>query len=143
MGDLVHNTYLARMSLWLRLVVISIFLYVSVAQSAGAVEYTDYISAEGLDPYPNECPGYDTKQSDGEVPLRLELWGMRSTPSLLSLRGPHWLGVVAPDRVLSRDQIELNCILMLNWIAWNRTVLTFKLCTYTKRNCLKKNCFNI
>ena len=23
---------------------------------------------------PNECPGYDTKQSDGEVPVMLELW---------------------------------------------------------------------
>ena len=32
----------------------------------------------------NECPGYDTKQSDGEVPVMLELWGMRSTPSLTS-----------------------------------------------------------
>ena len=30
----------------------------------------------------NVCPGYDTKQSDGEVPVMLELWGMRSTPSL-------------------------------------------------------------
>ena len=28
----------------------------------------------------NECPGYDTKQSDSEVPAVLELWGMRSTP---------------------------------------------------------------
>ncbi len=24
----------------------------------------------------NVCPGYDTKQSDGEVLLKLELWGM-------------------------------------------------------------------
>ena len=24
-------------------------------------------------PPPNECPGYDTKQSDGEVPVMLEL----------------------------------------------------------------------
>ena len=30
----------------------------------------------------------------------LELWGMRSTPSLLSLPGPLSPGVVAPDRVL-------------------------------------------
>ena len=28
----------------------------------------------------NECPGYDIKQSAGEVPVMLELWGMRSTP---------------------------------------------------------------
>ena len=49
-------------------------------------------------PPPNECPGYDTKQSDGEVPAMLELWGMRSTPSLPSLPGPLWPGVVAPDK---------------------------------------------
>ena len=55
----------------------------------------------GLRPPPNESPGYDTKQSDGEVPLMLELWGMQSTPLLPSLPGPLWPGVVAPDRVLS------------------------------------------
>ena len=49
----------------------------------------------------NECPRYDTKQSDGEVPVMLELWGMRSTPSLPLLPGQLWPGVVAPDRALS------------------------------------------
>ena len=44
----------------------------------------------------------------------LELWVMQSTPSLLLLPGPLWLRVIAPDRVLSMGQIELNCILMLN-----------------------------
>ena len=53
-----------------------------LAQSAGAVEYPDCFSAEGVRPTPNECPGYDTKQSDGEVLEMLELWGMRSTPLL-------------------------------------------------------------
>ena len=90
----------------------------------GAVEHTDCISAGGV--RPNECPGYDTKQSDGEVPVMLELWGMRSTPSLPPLSGPHWPGVVAPDM----GQIELNCVLMLNWIAWNRAILTFN-CVFT------------
>ena len=52
----------------------------------------------GVRPPPNECPGYDTKQSDGEVPAVLELWGMRSTPSLPSLPGSLWPGVVAPDK---------------------------------------------
>ena len=51
--------------------------------------------------FPNECPGYDTKQSDSEVPVMLELWGMRSTPSLPILPGPLWPGMVAPDRALS------------------------------------------
>ena len=48
----------------------------------------------------HKCPGYDTKQSDGEIPVMLELWGMWSTPSLPLLPGPLWPGVVAPDRAL-------------------------------------------
>ena len=78
-----------------------------IAQSAGAVKYT--------------------KQSDGEAPLMLELWEMRSTPLLPSLPGPLWHGVVAPDRVLSMSPIELNCVLMLNWIVWNGTVYMDKM----------------
>ena len=39
---------------------------------------------------------------------------MQSTPSLPSFPGPLWLRVVAPDRVLSMGQIELNCIHKLN-----------------------------
>ena len=57
----------------------------------------------GVRPSPNECPGYDTKQSDGEVSAVLELWGMWSTPSLPSYPGSLWPGVVAPDRALSMD----------------------------------------
>ena len=60
------------------------------------------------------CLGYDTKQSDGDVPVMMELWGMRSTPSLPFLPGHLWPGVVALDRVLSMGQIELHCILMIN-----------------------------
>ena len=37
----------------------------------------------------------------------LEFGGMWSSPSLSLLPGPLWLGEVAPDRVLSMDQIEL------------------------------------
>ena len=36
---------------------------------------------KGKTPIPhNMFPGYDTKQSDDEVPVMLELWGMQSTP---------------------------------------------------------------
>ena len=55
----------------------------------------------------------------------LELWEMQSTPTLLSLPGPLWPGMVALDRVLSMGQIEL------------------KLRTYVKLNYLKQNCFDI
>ena len=61
---------------------------------------------------------YMTKKFDGEVPVVLELWGMQSSPLLPSLPGSIWPGMVAPDRVLSIGQIELNC-------------------TYAKLNCLK------
>ena len=52
----------------------------------------------------------------------LEIWEIRCL--LPSLLGPLWPGVVAPDRVISMGQIELNC-------------------TYAKLNCLKKKCINI
>ena len=83
----------------------------------------------GIRPPTKECPGYDTKQSDGEDVVMLELCGMQSTRLFPSLQGPLWFGVVASDRVLSMSQIELNCVLILNWIVWNRTVLAF--------NCVK------
>ena len=52
-----------------------------------AVDYTDCISAEGLDS-PNECPVYDTKQSDDEAPVMI--WWTQSAPSFSSLPGPLW-----------------------------------------------------
>ena len=73
---------------------------------------------------PNECPRYDTEQSDDEFPVMLELWVMRSTPSLPLLPGPHWPDVVAPDKSpiygLNRTNgiLMLNWIVGLNWIAW-------------------------
>ena len=76
----------------------------------GAVAYTD---CRGIRP-PNECPGYETIQSDGEVSVILELWGMRSTTSFPFLLGPLWPGVVALDRALTIGKKELNCSLILN-----------------------------
>ena len=67
----------------------------------------------------------------------LELWEMQSSLSLPSLPGSLWLGVVAPDRVLTMGQIELNCVLMLSLITGNGIVLIFNMCTYVKLNCLK------
>ena len=75
-------------------------LTLGIAQSAGAIEYTDCTSAEGYNPTPSESPGYDTKRSDGEVPVILKLWGMQSTSLLPSLPFPLWSRVVAPDRAL-------------------------------------------
>ena len=49
----------------------------------------------------NECRGYDTKQSDGEVPVMLGLWGKRSIPSLPLFPGQLWPCAIASDRALS------------------------------------------
>ena len=58
-----------------------------------------------------------TQHNDDETSVMLELWGILSTPSLPSLPGPFWPGMVVPNRVLSMRQIELNCVLMLKRIA--------------------------
>ena len=71
---------------------------------------------------------YDTKHFDGKVPVMLELWGIRSTPSLPLLPGTLWPGLVASDKGpiygLNRTNgiLMLNWIVWLNWIAWNRNV---------------------
>ena len=57
---------------------------------------------------------------------------MWSTPSLPSLPGSLWPGVVAPGRVLSTGQKERFDISTL-----------YKKTTYAKLNCLKKNCLTI
>ena len=87
-----------------KLIIISLYYSYSSCQwpsqlSGRAAEYTDCISVEGWDSS-NKCPGYDTKQFDGESPVLLEFWGMQSTPSLPSLPDPLWPRVVAPDQVL-------------------------------------------
>ena len=93
-----------------------------LARLAGAVEYTDCTSAEGLTLTPQRVSWYDTKQSDDEVLVMLELCGMQSTPSLPLVPGSLWPGVVTPDGARAMGLIELNCMLMLNWIVWIRTV---------------------
>ena len=81
------------------------------AHSAGTVEFTDCTSAVLNTLPPNECPGYDTKQTDGEVPVMLGLWGMQSSPSLPLFPGTLWPRMVAPDRALSMGEIELTAYL--------------------------------
>ena len=65
---------------------------------------------------PNKCPGYGTKQSDGEATVMLELWRMQSTPSLPSLSRQLWPRVVAPDMTYGSNRTKqyayakLNCL---------------------------------
>ena len=55
-----------------------------------------------------------TQNNVGLVPMMLEICRTRSTPFLSPLPGPLWPEVVAPDRVSSMGQIELNYVFMLN-----------------------------
>ena len=55
-----------------------ILIKMMVAQSAGAVQFPDCSSAGGKTP--SRSVLYVTKQSDGEAPVMLELWGMKSAP---------------------------------------------------------------
>ena len=75
---------------------------------------------------PNDCPRYD-----GEVPVMLKLSGVWSTPSLSSLPGSLWPGVVTPDEApisgLNRTKPQFQEFI----------VFAFKLRIYTKLNCLK------
>ena len=86
-----------------------------MAQSAWAAEYNCF-SAEGQ-VSSHKFRGWDTKQSDCDVLVMLELWGILSTHLLLPLPGTLLSGVVAPDILLSIGQIELfeiYTVLLLN-----------------------------
>ena len=77
------------------------FFILFVAQTVAGCRIHRLHLCRGVRPPTNESPGYDTKQSDGEVPVMLGLWEMGSTPSLPLLPGPLCPRVVAPDRALS------------------------------------------
>ena len=87
-----------------------------------------------------ECPGYDTIQSDGEAPVVLEIRGMWSTPSLPSLTGPFWPGVVAPDRVLSMGQIRL---FELDSNTWSHLTLWKTMSSGSFKNVITKMCLEV
>ena len=70
--------------------------HTSAAQSAGTVEYGDFILTE-------KCTGNDIKSSDGEAPVSTVLGNMEYPFIIISPRP----GVVALVRVLSMGQIEL------------------------------------
>ena len=65
------------------------FLFLMIAQLAGAVEYTDCFSA--VPP---------TSVLDMTLNNQLVRSGMWSTPSLSSLPGPLWPGVIVPDSLV-------------------------------------------
>ena len=55
---------------------IYIYIYIYIYSLVGRAEqYTNYISVVSYE-LPNKCPGHDTKRSDGDTPVMVELWGM-------------------------------------------------------------------
>ena len=116
---------------------VTLILTSAFAQSAGDIEYTDCTS---------ESPVYDPKHSDCgalgntghpfiAIPLRSILarrgstwkgpfYGFNRTNGVLMLKGIVWLNWIAWNRnVLTiKPYFDLNCVLMLNWIIWNWTV---------------------
>ena len=126
------------LSLHVSLTLIHTPTYAQIAQSVGAKEYTDSIASpvdwgcrihwvhlckEIRPTYPTSVLDITENNLPGKFPGMLELWGMWSICSLPSLPSPFWPEVVTPDRALSISQIKLSCVLMLNWIVWNRTDL--------------------
>ena len=92
----------------------SLYLYCPVCWEGA--KNTPTASLQMAKTTPNESPEFDTKQSDGEASVMLELWGMRSTPPLTLLWGLLWPRIEAPDKVLSRGEIEQNCLLIAKLI---------------------------
>ena len=64
-------------------------------QSHKTLEYTNCIP-EGVRSSRNQCPGYDSKLSDGEAST-LDIWGTWSIPSLQLLPALLWCGMDAPQ----------------------------------------------
>ena len=65
----------------------------------------------GVRPLPSNCPGYDTKLSDGDASV-LKLWRMWSTPLFPLLQDPLLWRVVVSVKVSSMGQMELFNILL-------------------------------
>ncbi len=81
------------------------------------------------------CPGYDTKQFDGEALVMMELWGKRSSPLMPLLPFPLWPRVVAPDRGCPRGVMvkAMNCgIVVREFVLQSRYYVHFRANTLGK-----------
>ena len=78
-----------------------------LSKKSAGIRIHQLYHCRGVRPTHKDCPGYVTKQSYGEAHVILEFRGMQSSPSLPSLPGPLWSRVVASDRDLSMDEMEL------------------------------------
>ena len=89
----------------------------------------------GNHPPPAESPGYDNKQSDGLVPVMLELWEMRKTTSLPSRYTLSRCGSTLLAPICESTGTKIRTYAKVHEL--NRSVLIFKQRIYTQENCLK------
>ena len=88
----------------------------------------------------NTPTGYDTKQSDGEVPIITWALGNAEYPfiaitprSTLARSGSPWESpIFGSNRTKLRTYAKLNCLKWNSFLHWN--------CTKAKLNCLNSNC---
>ena len=110
---------------------------IKLFQSAGAVEYSECFYAEGTAP---STRVFDMTLNNLVVRFQ-KCWSlgecMQSTPSMPSLPGPLWTGVVAPIYGSNRTKLctYAKIELLEKELVWHVN------CTYTKLICLKWNCF--
>ena len=88
---------------------LSVYLSIYVTQSGGGGGFRIHRLhlSRGVRRLPTSVLYMTLNQSDGVAQVILELWEMRSTPSLPLLVGPFWPREVAPHTVLSMGQIKL------------------------------------
>ena len=106
--------------------------YESFINMPSRIGHKNTLTEVGSEP-PQQVSGYDIKQSDGDVPVMLELLRMLSTPSLPSIRGPLWPRILEPEKVLSMGQIKVNCVIMLNWFDLEFIYLYIYIYIYRER----------
>ena len=81
----------------------------------------------GLTPLPNECSGYDIKQSDGET-LALGIWETWSTLPLLLFPGPLWHSKVIKSFVPELRSCYMFFVFRDSYVL--RMYVTNILCTF-------------
>ena len=62
-----------------------VFLFLDLAQSAGAIEYADFITEKGVRSHTHECPRYDTKL---HLMMRLQFWSFGNVEYLFTAITP-------------------------------------------------------
>ena len=121
------------------------FHFFFFAQSTGAVEYTNCVSAEGYDPPPNECPWWPIRLGLLNTSTAFRQRGKTSLMSVLIWQQTIWWWGSNNSWVLGNALYLFNAIARRSTLArsgstWEGPIYLSnktKLCPYPKLNCLK------